>query len=86
MTHPLHPLRGRRMRVRKVQCRGGEDVLVCDGEDGTSVTLLRSWTDLATDLAVESPRFRVSTGALGRLRSSMEGVMSHYVGMGDQEY
>ncbi|RLU82232.1 hypothetical protein CTZ27_30215 [Streptomyces griseocarneus] len=72
--------------MRKVQYRGGEDVLVCVGEDGVPVTLLRSWTDLAvrSPHASHASRFEVSSGALGSLRSSLEGVMSRYIGMGEQ--
>ncbi|MGW7109088.1 DUF5372 family protein, partial [Streptomyces xanthophaeus] len=51
VTHPAHPFRGRRLRVRAVRGHGPAEVLVCAGPDGAPMTVLRSWTDRAAPTA-----------------------------------
>ncbi|MFG2754207.1 DUF5372 family protein [Streptomyces xanthophaeus] len=53
VTHPAHPFRGRRLRVRAVRGHGPAEVLVCAGPDGAPMTVLRSWTDRAAPPAAE---------------------------------
>ncbi len=45
MTHPFHPLRGRRFLVLKVRRVGGREVLSLFDELSGSITLPREWTD-----------------------------------------
>jgi 8-oxo-dGTP pyrophosphatase MutT (NUDIX family) len=45
VTHPFHPLRGRRLEVLVVKRRGTDVVFVCAGAVGGQVTLPQSWTD-----------------------------------------
>ena len=45
VTHPFHPLRGRRLAVLFVKRRGADVVFVCAGTAGGQVTLPHSWTD-----------------------------------------
>jgi Family of unknown function (DUF5372) len=45
VTHPFHPLRGRRLAVLFVKRRGTDVVFVCAGTAGGQVTLPHSWTD-----------------------------------------
>ncbi|MEV7416160.1 DUF5372 family protein [Streptomyces sp. NPDC089919] len=77
VTHPSHPLRGRRLHVRAVHGRGLAEALICDGPDGRPVTVLRSWTDDHHP----APPFRVSERALGRLRSSVAAAVGRRVGL-----
>jgi Family of unknown function (DUF5372) len=44
VTHPFHPLNGRRLEVLFVKRRGAGRVFVCAGAGG-QVTLPESWTD-----------------------------------------
>ena len=45
VTHPFHPLSGRRLEVLYVKRRAGDTVFVCSGGVGGQITLPRSWTD-----------------------------------------
>ncbi|MGV9870957.1 DUF5372 family protein [Rhodococcus koreensis] len=45
VTHPFHPLRGRRLEVLFVKRRAGDSVFVCSGGVGGQMTVPRSWTD-----------------------------------------
>ena len=45
VTHPFHPLNGRRLEVLFVKRRGDAVVFVCSGGLGGQMTLPRSWTD-----------------------------------------
>ncbi|MGW7177781.1 DUF5372 family protein, partial [Streptomyces xanthophaeus] len=63
VTHPAHPFRGRRLRVRAVRGHGPAEVLVCAGPDGAPMTVLRSWTDRA---APPSPDCPAGWGRSGR--------------------
>jgi len=47
VTHPFHPLNGRRLDVLYVKRRGADTVFVCSGGDCGQITLPRSWTDRA---------------------------------------
>ncbi|MDR0591902.1 MAG: Y4bD/Y4pK family protein [Bifidobacteriaceae bacterium] len=48
MTHPFHPLRGRRLRVLFLKkAPGREPLVVCAGPPGAQVYLGLGWTDLA---------------------------------------
>jgi Family of unknown function (DUF5372) len=45
VTHPFHPLIGRRLEVLYVKRRAGDTVFVCSGGVGGQITVPRSWTD-----------------------------------------
>ena len=45
VTHPFHPLVGRRVEVLYSKRWGGGQVLVCDAGRGVRVTLPVAWTD-----------------------------------------
>ena len=45
VTHPFHPLRGRRLAVLVVKRRALDTVLVCSGGVSGQITLPWSWTD-----------------------------------------
>jgi hypothetical protein len=45
VTHPFHPLSGRRLEILFVKRRGDAVVFVCSGGLGGQVTLPRAWTD-----------------------------------------
>ncbi|MFJ8390888.1 DUF5372 family protein [Streptomyces sp. NPDC094438] len=81
VTHPFHPLRGHRLRVRFVKRRGADVVFVCDTESGMSVTLLRAWTDRGPAPA----GYRVSAAALGELRLLLDVLASRCPGSQDGE-
>src|SRR5262245_49805355 len=45
VTHPFHPLNGRRLEVLFVKRRGDAVVFVCSGGLGGQMTLPLAWTD-----------------------------------------
>ena len=45
VTHPFHPLNGRRLEVLFVKRRGDAMVFVCSGGLGGQMTLPQAWTD-----------------------------------------
>lgn len=45
VTHPFHPLNGRRLEVLFVKRRGDAVVFVCSGGLGGQMTLPQAWTD-----------------------------------------
>ncbi|MGW7674626.1 DUF5372 family protein, partial [Streptomyces sp. NPDC054775] len=45
VTHPFHPLFGRRLQVCRAVRRNGRLVFVCMASDGVSFTLPQEWTD-----------------------------------------
>lgn len=45
VTHPFHPLAGRRVEVLFAKRRAGGVVFVCDAGAAGQVTLLEGWTD-----------------------------------------
>jgi hypothetical protein len=45
VTHPFHPLNGRRLDVLYVKRRGADTVFVCAGGTRGQITLPWSWTD-----------------------------------------
>jgi hypothetical protein len=47
VTHPFHPLNGRRLEILFVKRRGDAAVFVCSGGLGGQVTLPVAWTDRA---------------------------------------
>jgi len=47
VTHPFHPLRGRRFPVLKVRRTGGREVLSLFDEQQGTIALPREWTDQA---------------------------------------
>ena len=47
ITHPFHPLLGKRFLVLKVRRVGGHEVLSLFDEDKGTIALLREWTDQA---------------------------------------
>jgi len=44
VTHPFHPLRGRRLRVLGARFFAGRLTYVCEA-DGHRISLLQDWTD-----------------------------------------
>jgi hypothetical protein len=53
VTHPFHPLRGRRLAVLFVKRRAGCVVFVCEAAVGgrTTVTFAQGWTDRGPESA-----------------------------------
>jgi hypothetical protein len=47
VTHPFHPLRGKRFPVLKVRRAGGREVLSLFDEQKGTIALPREWTDQA---------------------------------------
>ena len=47
VTHPFHPLRGKRFLVLKVRRVGGREVLSLFDEQSGTIALPREWTDHA---------------------------------------
>jgi len=47
VTHPFHPLRGKRFLVLKVRRVGGREVLSLFDERSGTIALPRQWTDQA---------------------------------------
>jgi hypothetical protein len=47
VTHPFHPLRGKRFLVLKVRRAGGREVLSLRDEQKGTIALPREWTDQA---------------------------------------
>jgi hypothetical protein len=47
VTHPFHPLRGKRFLVLKVRRAGGREVLSLFDEQSGTIALPREWTDQA---------------------------------------
>ncbi|MCY4025515.1 MAG: DUF5372 family protein [Acidobacteria bacterium] len=45
MTHPFHPLRGRRFPVLKTRRVSGIDTLILQGTPGGTFCVPREWTD-----------------------------------------
>jgi hypothetical protein len=45
VTHPFHPLKGRRLEILFVKRRGVAAVFVCSGGLGGQMTLPVAWTD-----------------------------------------
>ncbi|MEU0452318.1 DUF5372 family protein [Streptomyces sp. NPDC006129] len=76
VTHPLHPLRGRQLRVRAIHRRSGEDALICDTGGDRFVTVLRSWTDCEPDRESSRMGFQISSTALGHLQVSLTEMLS----------
>jgi Family of unknown function (DUF5372) len=48
VTHPFHPLSGKRFQVLKLRRIGGREVLSLFDEGRGTVTVPREWTDQAT--------------------------------------
>jgi len=72
VTHPFHPLSGRRLEVLFTKRRDGGEVFVCAGGGSGQVTLPQAWTDrgepaLAHRLSVEG------LAALDTLARSLQG-------------
>ncbi|MYD87812.1 MAG: hypothetical protein F4018_12800 [Acidobacteria bacterium] len=45
MTHPFHPLRGRRFPILKARRVSGLDTLILQGTSGGTFRVPREWTD-----------------------------------------
>jgi hypothetical protein len=45
VTHPFHPLLGRRLRILFERRRGANRVFVCEGGGPGTTTLAEEWTD-----------------------------------------
>ena len=45
VTHPFHPLNGRRLEVLYSKRRGADTVFVCAGGTSGQITLPQGWTD-----------------------------------------
>ena len=70
VTHPFHPLLGRRLAVLFVKRRAGDTVLVCCGGVSGQITLPWSWTDRG-----EPPRaHRLSAERLAQLLATTRAI------------
>jgi hypothetical protein len=70
VTHPFHPLRGRRLAVLFVKRRAGDTVLVCCCGVSGEITLPWSWTDRG-----EPPReHRLSAERLAQLLTTTRAI------------
>jgi hypothetical protein len=70
VTHPFHPLSGRRVRVCRTVRRSGGLVFICTAGDGVTVTLPQGWTDRAPD----SGENRLATEGLVALSALMDAL------------
>jgi hypothetical protein len=71
VTHPFHPLNGRRLEVLYVKARGAERVFVCSGGVSGLITLPLSWTDRG-----EQPQpHRLSVEGLAELAAATRAIV-----------
>jgi hypothetical protein len=54
VTHPFHPLLGKRFLILRVRRVGGHEVLSLFDEDKGTIALRREWTDQAQPLPYSS--------------------------------
>jgi hypothetical protein len=47
ITHPFHPLKGKRFAILKIRKIGGQEVLSLYDDQRGSLPILREWTDQA---------------------------------------
>ncbi len=59
VTHPFHPLRGRRLEVLLERRCGGSRVFVCDAGDGRNLELVEDATDRGTPPGARALNFEV---------------------------
>ena len=59
VTHPFHPLRGRRLEVLLERRRGGGRVFVCDAGEGRNLELAEDGTDRGTPPGERTLTFEV---------------------------
>ncbi|MET8413186.1 DUF5372 family protein [Streptomyces sp. NPDC005195] len=75
VTHPFHPLAGRRLRVCRVVRRFSGLVFICAAGDGVTVTLPQGWTDRGPTPGEN----RLATDGLGALSALVDALMSRGV-------
>jgi hypothetical protein len=71
VTHPFHPLTGRRLRVCRTVRRSSGLVFICTAGDGVTVTLLQGWTDRGPAPGEN----RLATDGLGALSALVDALM-----------
>ncbi|WP_398928490.1 DUF5372 family protein [Streptomyces sp. Ag109_O5-1] len=76
VTHPFHPLAGRRLVVLFIKRRAGAVVFVCASDISRSVTLPREWTDRAPRPATH----RLSAEGLSAARALVDALVSRRAG------
>ncbi|MEU9737548.1 DUF5372 family protein, partial [Streptomyces sp. NPDC048002] len=79
VTHPFHPLVGRRLRVCRAVRRSGGLVFICAAGDGVTVTLPQGWTDRGPTPGGN----RLATDGLGALSALVDALMSRGAELGD---
>ena len=55
ITHPFHPLRGRRFRILKTRRVSGVETLIVEGTPLGTCAVAREWTDMAHPNAHDGP-------------------------------
>jgi hypothetical protein len=70
VTHPFHPLTGRRLEVLFVKRRGAERVFVCSGGVSGLITLPMAWTDRGEPARPE----RLSVAGLAGLAAATRAI------------
>ncbi|WEO93064.1 DUF5372 family protein [Streptomyces sp. FXJ1.172] len=76
VTHPFHPLAGRRLVVLFTKRRAGAVVFVCASGASRSVTLPREWTDRAG----EPVGHRLTAEGLSAARALVDALVSRRAG------
>ncbi|WP_425471812.1 DUF5372 family protein [Streptomyces cadmiisoli] len=79
VTHPFHPLPGRRLRVCRTVRRSSGLVFICTAGDGVTVTLPQAWTDRGP--APNEHRF--ATAGVAALSAPVDALMSRGIDPGD---
>ncbi|WP_443074624.1 DUF5372 family protein [Streptomyces sp. NBC_01455] len=79
VTHPFHPLSGRRLRVCRTVRRSSGLVFICTAGDGVTVTLPQAWTDRGP----APDEHRLATAGLGALSALVDALMSRGIEPGD---
>jgi hypothetical protein len=54
IIHPFHPRRGERFRVLKARRYGGQAMLILEGGEGGTFSILEDWTDRAAPMSVRA--------------------------------
>jgi hypothetical protein len=71
VTHPFHPLNGRRLEVLFVKRRGDAVVFVCSGGLGGQMTLPLAWTDRGEAPATATTRWTWPAATIARSWSTV---------------
>ncbi|MFF1498234.1 DUF5372 family protein [Streptomyces sp. NPDC058304] len=79
VTHPFHPLSGRRVRVCRMMRRSGGLVFICTAGDGMTVTLPQGWTDRGP----VPGGHRLAADGLGALSALVDALASRGIWAGE---